>query len=92
MKRFFNNESDDFFENTEDEEEVTAYIDEEELMELLEEHVNNINLNQDLLKMAISIAETKPLWGWRTEKWQIATIERIFNKLKIMRDIINKEE
>lgn len=98
MKRFFNNESDDFFDKEQaeelDEAELAAYIEEDELMELLEEHINNLGLNQDLLKVAVSLAESKWFWNWRTEASQMKVIERIYHSLREMRDHPNpkKEE
>ena len=92
MKRFFNNESDDFFDNAEDlededmdEEEFTAYIDEEDLMRLLEEQVAHIKLNQNLLKMAIAIAKTKLFWNYKSEKKQMNIVNNIYQYLKNIR-------
>jgi len=101
MKRFFNNESDDFFDNAEDledeemdnEEEFTAYIDEEDLMRLLEEQVAHIKLNQNLLKMAIAIAKAKPFWNYRSEKKQMNIVNNIYQYLKNIRSPqLNEEE
>ena len=109
MKRFFNEDDgffdgDDFdevgedleeFEFGSDEEAFTAFISKQDLMRVLEEDMDDTGFNQEMLIVAISLAEEKLFWKFRSEVNQMAIIERIYHRLLLMRDgleIVHDEE
>lgn len=97
MKRFQNNEPDDFFDKdymgdiedmTDDDdddetyEEFTSYLDESDLKALISSQIEEITDNRENnLILAINLAQNKLLWKFYTEKMQMASIKRIFNEL-----------
>lgn len=75
-----------------DEAAFTAFISKQDLMRAFEDGMGEIELNQHLLLTAISLAEERIFWKFRSEKTQMDTIERIYHKLLEMRNTVKKEE
>jgi len=91
MKRFFNEEDDNFFNSDEeineleefdiemdDEETFATFISQQAILGAVEEEMNGIALNQELLLAAINLAKDRPFWDFRTLKNQLNVIETIY--------------
>ena len=90
MKRYFN-EDDNFFNNNnnnEEHEEIEYELDEEVIAFINKSSIEEtINLNQELLLVAIDLAHEKFLWKFKTVNTQINIIKRIYFSLLELRDI-----
>ena len=93
MKRFFNNEEpDENFFNLEEEEEyifgdedeeiISAYIDKQDLINVMNIDIAESELNQNLLAQAIKISERNILWKFLSNKTKIKSLQTTYDELK----------
>tara|TARA_Y100000034_G_C6853587_1_gene387545 strand:- start:390 stop:716 length:327 start_codon:yes stop_codon:yes gene_type:complete len=104
MDRFFNDDEnnpeqfkfeDDEFgtEFDEMEEEAVAYIDKQDLLEVMHMDLAQSELHNNLMSKAISIAEKSIFWRFRSSTYKIDQIELIYDKLlNIMSDTEEGEQ
>lgn len=95
MKRFYNDDPDEFFENTnsedhedldEDEiheidEEFMNFIDEERLVEVIHAHVDNSLSKDNILDLAVQIAEKRLFWRFYSRKHQLNIVRNTYQEL-----------
>lgn len=90
MKRYYDNDSDDekdpYFEPEDNEEnDAIAYIDQQNVIDVMNIDLAQSDLNQKLLAKAIRIARQNWLWFFKSVDNKISDIEKIYQQLtKIM--------
>jgi len=101
VKRFYNNEDDDeqfkfeddtFDENEDDEddEEAIAYVNSDNLVDMMHMDLAQTELNQHLLSKAIEIAKQNFFWRFRSTTSKMQEIKKIYQDLSEMTE--NEEE
>lgn len=90
MKRFFNDEEpeehffslegEQFF--GEDEDIISAFIDKEDIINVMNMDIAESELNHNLLMQAIKVSEKSMFWKFLPEKHKIESIKSIYEKLK----------
>jgi hypothetical protein len=91
MKRFFNYdeepeehffgiEGEQFF--GEDDEIISAYIDKEDIISVMNMDIAESELNHNLLMQAIKVSEKSMFWKFLPEKYKVENIKSVYDKLK----------
>lgn len=95
MKRFYNDDPDEFFDNTDNEdqegpseeemreidEEFVNFIDEERLVEVIHAHIDNSLSKDNILALAIQIAEKRLFWRFYSCKHQLNVVRKTYQEL-----------
>jgi hypothetical protein len=99
MERFYNNEDDEqyfeddtFDESEMDDEEAIAYVNSDDLVEMMHMEIAQSELNHHLLSKAIEIAKHSFFWRFRSITAKMKEIKKIYKDLAEMTDEEEKEE
>lgn len=100
VKRFYNNEDDDeqfkfeddIFDEIEDEEGEIAYVNSDNLVDMMHMDLAQTELNQHLLTKAIDIAKHSFFWRFRSTSAKMKEIKKIYKDLAKMTEEEKEEE
>jgi len=102
MERFFNNDDednvpefefkDDTFEEYEEDTEAIAYIDKQDLLEVMHMDLAQTELANDVMSKAIGVAEKSIFWRFRSADYKMKQIELIYIRLMQITSGSHEEE
>ena len=88
MKRYFGDDEDDFDfghdfgdYDFEDGDEISTYMDKDDLLNMMEMDLVQVELNHGMMEQAIRVAESQMFWSFRSAETKIRQIQSIYERL-----------